>query len=426
MAGRVHIVGAGLAGLAAAETLLAAGHRPSVYEAAPQAGGRCRSYHDAALGLTIDNGNHLLLSGNHAALDYVARIGGSAALHVEPECAFPFMDLASGERWVLRPNAGRLPRWIFDPRRRVPGSRAGDYLAPLRLFLAGPRRRLGAVMATEGPVYDRLWRPLLLAALNTDPAEASARLAANLMRETLALGGEACRPVIARNGLGAALVDPAVDLLERRDAPVRFGAALRALRFEAGRVAGLGFATGEVPLAQEDTVILALPPGIAASLLPGLTVPLEHRAIVNAHFRTAPPAGMPALIGLVHSLSEWIFAFPDRLSVTISGADHLLDRPREALAAEIWREVAHVAGLPAEPMPPWQIIREKRATFRATPEQVARRPNTDTAHPNLFLAGDWTQTGLPATIEGAIRSGRKAASHALRRLERGADNRMAA
>jgi hypothetical protein len=142
--------------------------------------------------------------------------------------------------------------------------------------------------------------------------------------------------------------------------------------------------------------------------MPDLTAPTEFRAIVNAHFRIAPPAGLPPMIGVINGLTEWIFAFPDRLSVTISGADRLLDTPREELASLIWRDVARVAGLP-EPIPPWQIVRERRATFAATPEQDARRPGPHTPLTNLVLAGDWTATGLPATIEGAIRSGNRAA-----------------
>ncbi len=119
------------------------------------------------------------------------------------------------------------------------------------------------------------------------------------------------------------------------------------------------------------------------------------------------------MIGVIGGTVEWIFAFPDRLSVTISGADRLLDEPREALAQRLWAEVAQVHGLPPEPMPPWQIVRERRATFAATPEQDAKRPQPLTKWKNLILAGDWTQTGLPATIEGAIRSGFRAADLAL-------------
>jgi uncharacterized protein with NAD-binding domain and iron-sulfur cluster len=105
---------------------------------------------------------------------------------------------------------------------------------------------------------------------------------------------------------------------------------------------------------------------------------------------------------------EWLFSFKHRVSVTISAADRLLDTPRETLARKIWEEVAIVAGLP-NAMPPWQIVRERRATFAATPAQNAKRPGSATAWSNLFLAGDWTDTGLPATIEGAVRSGNRSA-----------------
>jgi hypothetical protein len=122
-----------------------------------------------------------------------------------------------------------------------------------------------------------------------------------------------------------------------------------------------------------------------------------------------PAPGQPAILGVVNGLIEWLFAYPDRLSVTISNADRLIDRPRDELAAEIWREAAALSGLPTE-LPPWRIVKEKRATFAATPAQNAKRPSSRTRWDNVALAGDWIQTGLPATIEGAVRSGYKAAA----------------
>jgi len=162
-----------------------------------------------------------------------------------------------------------------------------------------------------------------------------------------------------------------------------------------------------------DRVIVAVPPVVAASLVPDLMTPTTSRAIVNAHFRLDAPADLPPMIGLLNSTTEWLFSYPGRLSTTTSGADRLLDLSREELAATIWQEVSHVAELPPE-LPPWQVVRERRATFAATPEENARRPGASTAFDNLYLAGDWTDTGLPATIEGAIRSGNMAADLALR------------
>jgi squalene-associated FAD-dependent desaturase len=403
-----HIVGAGLAGLGAAVRLTQAGARVMVHEAAGQAGGRCRSYHDPALDMTIDNGNHLLLSGNSTALAYLRTIGAEDRLVGPSAAEFPFIDLATNERWLLRPNGGRIPWWIFDRARRVPDTRAVDYLAVLPLLWASSGKTIAEVMHCSGRLYDRLWQPLLLAALNTDPKEASARLAASIVRETLLAGGQACRPLIARDGLAEAFIDPALRYLQASGATVHLGRRLRGLSLAGQRVVALDFGEETIRLAPADAVILAVPPPVASSLLPDLTTPTEFRAIVNAHFRVTPPAGCPMMIGVVNGLTQWLFAFPDRLSVTISGADELLETPRETLARDIWREVAAITGVAGD-LPAWQIVRERRATFAALPQEEIKRPAAQGRWANLVLAGDWTATGLPATIEGAIRSGNRAA-----------------
>jgi squalene-associated FAD-dependent desaturase len=358
--------------------------------------------------MTIDNGNHLLLSGNRAAIDYLRDIGAAERLAGPPHAEFPFVDFASGERWTLRFNDSRVPFWIFDPTRRVPGTRALDYAALLRLLRPPFGKTVGEVIACKGLLYDRLVEPLLVAALNIAPPQGSAKLASAVIHETLAAGGRACRPLLAREGLSATLIEPALAFLQQRRVAVRFGEQLRAFRFGTARVEALDFGDETIALSADDTVILAVPPYIAASLVRGLQVPTEFRAIVNAHFRVDPPAGQPPILGVLKGTVEWLFAFPGRLSVTISAGDRLVDTPREELAKTIWGEVSGLTGLPAE-LPPWQIVRERRATFAATPEQDARRPGAETSWQNLILAGDWTNTGLPATIEGAIRSGNRAA-----------------
>jgi len=271
--------------------------------------------------------------------------------------------------------------------------------------------RIGDVLDRASPLYARLWRPILLAALNTEPEKASAALAAAVMRETLLAGGRACRPLVAAGGLSGALIDPALARLRRAGRDVRFGRRLRAIELGPEQALALDFGGERVALGPEDRVILAVPAWVATSLLPGLAAPQEFRAIVNAHYRVEPPAGLPRILAVVNGQVEWLFAFEGRLSVTISGADRLMDTDREVLARELWGEVAKLTGLP-EVLPAWQIVKEKRATFAATPEQERLRPGTRSRWRNLLLAGDWTATGLPATIEGAIRSGFSAADFA--------------
>jgi hydroxysqualene dehydroxylase len=408
MSGTIHIIGAGLAGLSAAVRLTARGNKVVVHEATAFAGGRCRSYHDASIGMTIDNGNHLLLSGNHAALDYLRSIGASERLVGPPSAEFNFADLASGERWTLRFNDGPIPLWVFDSARRVPGTRVLDYLPLARLLWAPAGKAVGEVIACQGTLYQRLVEPLIVAALNIDAPDGSARLAGAIVRETLAVGGRACRPLIAREGLGTTLIEPALAHLQARGAAVRMEHQLRSVRFAAERIEALDFGAETIALGPDDGVILAVPPYIATSLVRGLKAPSEFRAIVNAHYRVEPPAAQPAILGVLNGTVQWLFAFPGRLAVTISAGDRLIDTPREELARTIWAEVARLTGLPPA-LPSWQIVRERRATFAATPAQEAERSGAATKWRNLVLAGDWTDTGLPATIEGAIRSGNRAA-----------------
>src|SRR6266481_6091055 len=408
MPNTVHIIGAGISGLSAAVRLASAGYDVHVHEATQQAGGRCRSYFDTATSLTIDNGNHLLLSGNHHALAYARSIGTEAGLVGPKRAQFPFVDLSTGQRWQLDLGDSRLPLWVFDEARRVPDTGLLDYLALMPLIWAGTDKLVGKAIPCEGTLYQRLVQPLLLAALNVDPPEGSAGLAGAIVRETLLAGGQACRPLIARDGLSSVLIEPAIKLLQEKGASIRFGHELREFAMSADGVAQLKFGDDTVAVEPGDAVVMAVPPRAASSLLPGLKTPSKFRAIVNAHFRFDPPRDMPPILGIVGGLVEWLFAFPQRLSVTVSNADRLVDMPREELAQAIWRDICKAGGVRGE-LPPWQIVRERRATFEATPEQNALRPGAITGWKNLFLAGDWTDTGLPATIEGSVRSGNRAA-----------------
>jgi len=410
----VHIIGAGLAGLAAALTLVDAGVRVTIHEATSAAGGRARSYFDKTLNQRIDNGNHLLLSGNHAAFAYLDRIGARATLTGPSAPVFPFIDRPTGARWRLALSAGRVPWWVARSDRRVPGTTVADYLRLLALLRAGPDATV-ADCVRPGALLDRLIAPLVIAALNTAPQAASAALFAAVMRQTLLRGGRFCLPRWPRDGLSTSFIDPAVAALQAAGAAFRFGHRINALRVQDGRVAALLSASGPIALGPEDEMVLAVPASAAAELLPGLMVPDAFGAIVNVHFKVDAALDDAGFIGIIGGVAEWVFVRPGIASVTISAAESWVDQPAEMIAAAVWPDVVAACNLPDRALPAWRVIKEKRATFAATPAQQYRRPPTRTAFNNLSLAGDWTATGLPATIEGAIRSGRSAAAALLER-----------
>ncbi len=412
MNGQLHVIGAGLAGLSAA--LTATARAITIYEAGPQAGGRCRSYLDRELGIRVDNGNHLLLSGNADAMAFVDQIGSRGSLGGPGKPIFPFMDLATGARWAVRPNRGLLPTWIFRRSRRVPGTSATDYLKLLSMARIRDDRVVAGFLP-PGPLYTRLIEPLAIAALNTKPEQGLARLLGTVVRETLLKGGDACIPLLPRQGWSETLIDPALGWLEMHGAEIRLGQRIAALEIAGDRVIALRTPDGTIPIGPQDDVVLAVPAPVAADLLPGLTAPDAFEAIVNVHYRTdvaSEAAAMAAtgeagFIGLLGGMAQWVFIKPGHVSVTISAAGDIVDRPAEALAGAIWPDVRTALRL-VDLMPAWRVVKEKRATFAATPAQERRRPPARTRLANLVLAGDWTATGLPATIEGAIRSGRTA------------------
>jgi squalene-associated FAD-dependent desaturase len=409
--GQAHIIGAGLAGLSAAIRLTEAGWAVTVHESAGHAGGRCRSYFDDTLGCRIDNGNHLLLAGNRSAMAYLDTIGARDAVETVAPARIPFVDLGTGERWTVRPNAGPIGWWVFAPGRRAPGTRAGDYLAALKLRGA-TARTMTDLFDPASPAFRRFWEPMAVAVLNTQAREAAAGLLWPVMTEIVLRGEAAFRPCIARQGLSEAFVDPALAWLAANGATVRFNTRCRAVDVEHGRIAALDLGGERVVLGPDDGVVLAVPPAAAHALLPNLTVPDDFRPIVNVHFRCAEPLPTPEdlpLVGLIGGTAQWIFRRGEIASVTISAAEGAVDLPADELTGRVWADICLALGLGDRPAPPARILTEKRATIAQTPAQVARRPGARTPLANLVLAGDWTDTGLPATIESAIRSGTLAA-----------------
>lgn len=412
----IHVVGAGLAGLAAALSLTGAGRAVTLHEAGPAAGGRCRSYFDRELGLRIDNGNHLMLSGNGAVCGYLSETGAWDRVSLLDHAALPFVDVRTGERWVVRPNAGRVPWWVFHPGRRVPGTRLAEYAQMARIARVLDSRTVADCMS-RGQLYQRLMAPIAIAALNTPPEAALVRLLGAVMRETLMRGGAACRPLLPKEGLSEALVDPALAVLRGRGATVRLNHRIAELVAAGGRITALRGPAGLIPLEQNDAVVLAVPPWVAAALLPGLVAPDAFEAILNIHFRFDASAEAAlretGFLGVTSGTAEWVFRKQGHVSVTISAANRLVDEAAAALAEVVWGDVVDALALDGrmrQQMPPWRVVKEKRATFAATAEQDAKRPRPQAEIArNLALAGDWVATGLPATIEGAIRSGRAAA-----------------
>ncbi|HHI82184.1 MAG TPA: FAD-binding protein, partial [Rhizobiales bacterium] len=391
---RVHVIGAGLAGLSAAVQLADAGADVIIHEQAKEAGGRARSFHDTRLDAMIDNGNHLLLSGNHAVMAYLSRIHALELLEGPREAKFDFFDLETGDDWTINFNRGPVPLWVLYKDRRVPGTSMRDYLSGLKLLTAG-NRTIAELFGGQGQMYRRFWEPFSVAVLNTLPHEAVGRLLMPVIRETLAKGADYSRPMVAKKSLSHSLVEPALAWLARHRGDVRFGQRISKIRTDGKRVTAISTARSTSEIGTGDHVVLAVPAQIAPGLVDGLSAPDEFAPIVNVHFRPRGFDGCKvarSMLGLVGSPAHWLFVRGDIISVTVSAAFDLAAKPADEIAGLIWPDVARAYGLDGNDMPPVRIIKEHRATFRATARQLARRSKAVTRYNNLFIAGDWTDT----------------------------------
>ncbi len=404
----IYVIGAGMAGLAAATKLAEAGEHVALIEQSPRPGGRCRSFFDTKLNADIDNGNHLVMSGNTDAMAYLKRIQAMDSVEILP-AKYPFVDLKTEQSWVVDLGTGRIPWWVFSEKRRIPGTTLVDYWRSRKLMSADQNVTIDQVLKGTGELYDRFWKPFSVAVLNTEPEVAAAALMKPVIMETMAKGGLACRPVLAKRGLGYSFAEPALTYLQQKNADVHLGTRCKKIKLTDNKLSKLILDDLEVSLSEQDIVISAVPPNITSELFDVVRVPDEFRSILNIHYHLETVPDVAPITGLLGSIAEWLFCRKNMISVTVSAAESHIDQPSKVLSEKVWREIAPFLKMDPETMPPSRVIKEKRATIAQTPEIVATRPKTTTSVHNLLLAGDWTDTGLPATIEGAIRSGHVAA-----------------
>ena len=240
----IYIIGCGLAGLSCGVELSRFGHRVTLFEAAPYPGGRCRSFYDKEMDCVIDNGNHLFLSGNRNLVDYLKRIKGYDRL-LEREAMFYFMDLPSRASWRIHLNHGVIPWWIGSKRRRVPDTRLRDYLSFANVLTASEEQTMVPLIKGEGILYERFWRPLTLAVLNTEPTKGAASGVKAVLTETLLRGNSYSRPLLPYESLGASLIEPALLWLREHGGEIVLSRRIRGLERGSGRIFRIGVRDGK-------------------------------------------------------------------------------------------------------------------------------------------------------------------------------------
>ena len=411
---RFFIIGGGLAGLAAA-VKAAETHEVHIFEAATLLGGRCRSFHDDTLGITIDNGNHLILKANEHLFSYLHHINGTARMNYATRARYPFFVKQTASHVTLDFGNGRHPLGMAKTLWTMPHGGWHCYRSLMTLWRASPQTTVAQCCDSSHPSYDFFWNMLSLAILNGEGDVSSAHSLARVMKKLVLTGGEGMCPVMPRKNLADALIDPAITFLNHHGATIHLQTPITKLETHKGHVTALLTKNNQrIATRQTDRVIVAVPEYQLARLLPDVSVPSHYNAIANIHFAFSHDLP-PSVMGVVGGYSHWIFVRPSHVSVTISAADDNLLAHMNELITPIWHEVCDALSLSAhESVPPHRCLVEKRATFAQTPMNESLRPPCTTVWHNVFLAGQWIRTGLPATLEGAVRSGHLAFAAAVR------------
>lgn len=435
-AAHVAVLGAGVAGLAAAVDLARRGHRVTLIEARGHAGGRAHSFRHAPTGDVVDNGQHILMGCCRETISFVDEIGARGLLREERGLDVPYLSEAGG---VSRLNSHGWPPPLhlaralfgFGELGRWDRLRAAEPVVAAALDRSGARWRastvaewLQACRQSENAVR-ALWEPLCMAALNEPVASASAAQFGEVVRRAFLGRASNSGVIFSRVGLSRLLVEGAIDVIAACGGEIRLGCAARRLVFREGRVASVELDGGtELSV---DAVVSALPWGALRSLLPAESdlarkiEPLRGSPIVGIHLWFDREVCGEPFIGLLDSPVHWIIdrnALCDlekhsgpSVTLVISGAYGHVEAKSEDLVRLALGECRRFLPAARDAKVVHHLVQKARdATLQARPEMQPHRPGAETAWPNLFLAGDWTDTGLPSTIEGAVVSGRRAAA----------------
>lgn len=438
----VAIIGGGFAGLSAGVTLAERGFRVALLESKPALGGRAYSFTDPESGDSVDNGQHVLMGCYHATLDFLGRIGTRDRLVARRNLEIEMLR-GPGQRAIVR--TARLPgpfhmagailgyRHLTLPE-RFRAMMAGMRLMYLRRFA---RTRLAALTVAQymdlsgqnERMRDCFWYPIAIATLNETPEIASAALLAEVLKRAFFSRRADSAFLYSTVGLSDLYCEAARNFIERRDGVVACHAIAERFELdEQGTVSSIRLRDGRglsaanfIAAVTPDRLLKLLPEGAAQHPAFDGIDQLQPSPIICVHVWLDREVTQSAFVCFIGTQTQWLFnksriftdrdrGYPGYLSFVISGARNLVDCSNEELLELVIRDLRTM--IPAARNADVRkalVLKEKMATFASDPLSDACRPPTQTPIPNLFLAGDWIQTGLPATIESAVVAGNAAA-----------------
>lgn len=415
------VVGGGFAGLSSAAFLSSNGHNVQLLEASPKLGGRAYSFLDKKTNTMIDNGQHILMGCYKETINFLKLIEADKNLFYQKKLEVNFVK----ENYQLVPLKS-VP--LFYPLNLLFGMlnfkaiSFCDRLKLLKIFLKLPF--YSSKKLNKLTVYDWLkeekqtenameafWKILAIGALNTNLKNASAKTFVDILKEIFLNGSFAATILLPKYGLTETYCVPASLFIEKNGGTVNLSSQVTKLLYNDGRIEKV--ITPEKVYDDFDFVISAIPHFALEKIIADESIiinpELNYSSILNIHIWLKENYLSKSFYGLIGSPVHWIFNKGTYLNLVISDADHLINNNDEELYELVCCELRKFVNLDEDLITAYKVIKEKRATFISSNEIMNKRPLQQTRIKNLILAGDWVDTGLPSTIESAVKSGRLAA-----------------
>lgn len=416
---RIIVIGGGFAGLSAAVYLIKAGHKVELIEASPKLGGRAYSFRDDISGTIVDNGQHIFMGCYKETLKFLRLIGADKNFIYQENLKVNFLN---EQRRLYRLESTRLfyPLNLFFGLLNFEALPFIDRLKLLKFFLkiyfySEEELKTLSVhqwLETEGQnevIRKTFWDFIAIGALNTNVNKASAKVFADILKEIFFRGNKAATIVLPAYGLTESYCNEAKNYIEKNGSSIHLSEQViscEILHNEINKVI-----TSKRTLSDFNYVISCIPWFALEKLYKDESINLnfEHSAILTIHIWLSESKLKEDFYGLIGSPIHWIFTHKDFITIVSSDANELIEKTKEELFEMAAVELKKYTGIERDEIKSYKIIKEKRSTFVPDNESLDKRPGTRTKIKNLFLAGDWVNTGLPSTIESAVKSGRLAA-----------------
>ncbi|MCU0343415.1 MAG: hydroxysqualene dehydroxylase HpnE [Ignavibacterium sp.] len=423
---RCLIIGGGLAGLSAAAILSSKNFNVTLIESSPKLGGRVYSFFDKESNSDIDNGQHIMMGCYKETLSFLKLIGAENNFDYQKNLYLKFLDRNKNAFQISASKLFypfNLLKAILDYNRFSLKQKIYFIIFLLKLPLLS-KNSLTRVTIKEWLEKENqdlntiksFWEILGIGALNTSLEKASAVVFYEVLIQIFYKGNFASTIILPKYGLSESIINPAASFLKNNNGKIILSETIKEVQVKNRKIVTVK--SDKNIYDDFDCVISAIPLYALEKIISkrqlNIDLELEYSTILNIHIWLKEISLMDKFYGLLDSPLHWIFVKQKHINIVISNAGYLENRDKDEIYNLVCDELARYTSIIKDDIIKYQIIKEKRATFVPDINSLSKRPNSKTEIKNLFLAGDWINTGLPSTIESAVKSGRLAAELVLK------------